>query len=294
MSSRSLLAHPRAAARRSQRGVTLVELLAALVIGLLVIGAAIAAMLLSRNSAAMVTDVARLQQQGSYVLRLIGMQARQAGSLNLTKSFTEDKRAFNADFKGYNKSGFAVHGLEGANGYPDTVSFSTQAVDPDDGAAIPTAKGAEDAETEAGAVVNLEQRDCLANTAHDSRLDSTFFVDVKDKGEPGETRALKCSGLTDSQPIVTNAFFADLQVWYRVKASPTTIRRMDANEVQAANLWNSVSSVEICLDLKGTETTGEQPSRNYVNCNGEDAPHNGVLHMLFRNVFDLRTQQGVS
>jgi len=60
--------------------------------------------------------------------------------------------------------------------------------------------------------------------------------------------------------------------------------------VTAANLWGMVRSVEICLDLKGAEATGDQPAKSYLNCNGEQVPHNGVLHMLFRNVFDLRTQ----
>ncbi len=249
--------------------MTLVELLAALVIGLLVIGAAIASMLLSRNSAAVVTDVAHLQQQGSYALRVFGMQARQAGSLDLAKSSAPGMVSFNTSFTGFD--GAAVQGTEGTKGAPDTVSFSNQ----------PVLAGAE---ADGEAADDKRPRDCLANRVPKEmaglRLDSTFSV---------KEGALMCKGVQDAaQPMVANV--ADFQVWYRVKASPTTIRRMDANEVEAAKLWGMVSSVEICLDLKGSENTGDQPSRNYVNCQGEAVPHKGVVHMLFRNVFDLRTQ----
>ncbi|MEJ8856618.1 PilW family protein [Variovorax robiniae] len=277
MSSRSALMR-RGARRRQARGVTLVELLAALVIGLLVIGAAIAAMLLSRNSAAMVTDVARLHQQGSFAMRVIGMQARRAGSLDLVvPAAAGGMVSFNAEFTGLDGKGASVSGQEGEKGGPDKVSFTNQYIGPVKAAGISTAKAAEI--PDAGVAVDPEQRDCVADSAINSRLQSTFWV---------EKGALKCTGLKSSQPLVADV--ADFQVWYRVKASPTKIRRMNADEVKAANLWRSVSSVEICLDLKGAETTSDQPSKTYVDCNGKEAPHNGVLHMLFRNVFDLRTQ----
>jgi len=241
------------AARRRQHGVTLVELLVGLVIGLLVVTAAITTMLLSRTTAAAVSDMTQLQQQGSFALRMFGTQARQAGSVELTGENDLGAVSFDSTFTGFNGTGVAVSGTEGIGGAPDTVSFSNQ----------PSTALA---------------RDCLGNTAG-ARMDSTFSV-VK-----GNLRCQGASGLP--QPLVENV--ADFQVWYRVKTSPNSIRRMTAEEVDDAKLWNAVRSVEICLDLQGTET-GDHGRSTHVDCDGKVVPRKGLLRVLFRNVFDLRTR----
>jgi type IV pilus assembly protein PilW len=251
--------------RKAQRGVTLVEMLVGLMIGLLVIGAAITTMLLSRSTAAVVSDISQLQQQGSFALRMLGMQARPAGSLELTPTPGVTTApgmtpvAFDSAFTGFNGTGVAVYGTEGASGKPDTVSFSYQAT-------------------------GTLARDCLGDIPSGgagARIDSTFSLD-------GDTNSLRCKGVSgQNQPLAANV--ADLQVWYRVKSSPDTIQRMTATGVAAADLWSAVSSVEICLDLQGVEK-GNPSAPNYIDCNGATVQGKGVLHQVFRNVFDLRTQ----
>ena len=75
---RNHLQHP-----SRQRGVTLIELMVGIAIGLLVVAVAMGAVMVSRGVSGTVSDASGIQQQGSYVLRVIGQQLRQAGSLYL-------------------------------------------------------------------------------------------------------------------------------------------------------------------------------------------------------------------
>ena len=71
------------AARPRQRGLSLVELLVGLFLGLLIIGVAMGALMASRAVSATVSDAGQLQQQASHLFRVMGRQIRQAGSLRL-------------------------------------------------------------------------------------------------------------------------------------------------------------------------------------------------------------------
>lgn len=66
-----------------QQGVSLIELLIGLSIGLLVIGVATGALMASRGISGTVSDATTMQQQAAYAMRVIGQQLRQAGSLYL-------------------------------------------------------------------------------------------------------------------------------------------------------------------------------------------------------------------
>ena len=66
-----------------ENGLTLVELLVGISIGLLVIGVATGALLASRGISGTVSDATNIQQQAAYAMRVIGQQVRQSGSLHL-------------------------------------------------------------------------------------------------------------------------------------------------------------------------------------------------------------------
>ncbi|MGE8317351.1 MAG: PilW family protein [Comamonas sp.] len=68
---------------RRQRGISLIELMVGMAIGLLVVAVAGGALMASRGISGTVSDASALQQQAGYVLRTIGHQLRQAGSLYL-------------------------------------------------------------------------------------------------------------------------------------------------------------------------------------------------------------------
>ena len=66
-----------------QKGVTLIELMVGITLGLLVIATATGALMASRGISSTVSEATTLQQQASYAFRVIGQQIRQAGSMQL-------------------------------------------------------------------------------------------------------------------------------------------------------------------------------------------------------------------
>lgn len=256
---------PRASAR-SERGMSLIELLVGISIGLLVIAAALGTLVLSKGAATSVSEVSQLQQQGSYALRVIGNQFRQAGSVEVLLT-PASLYAFDNQFLGFSGGATAVMGSDGAGTASDEVSVSNQA---------PIATG-----------LTTLQRDCIGTTVNDGvRIDSTFYVDAANN-------QLYCKGKASAaQPIADNV--ADFQVRYRI-SSAAGVRSMTASEVTAASAWPSVSAIEVCIDMQGVDSSSPT-SGNYETCQRDSAgaaisaSRAGRLHLVFRNVFDLRTQ----
>jgi len=226
------LEFPSARGRRAQSGASLIELLVGLTLGLMVVAAAIGTLIVSRTASGTVGDLSQLQQQGSYALRVVGIQIRQAGSVAPIKDSVNSLYSFKDTFIGFGGNSSVVTGADGAGDSADTVSTSNEPLD----------------------------------------------------GNPDE---LKCKSGAKNQALIGNV--ADFQVWYRILSAASTTQRMTAKQVDAAGLWRSVKSIEICLDLQGDEA-GQPNVGSYANCQGVESPRNGRLHLVFRNVFDLRTQ----
>lgn len=242
-----------------QRGVGLVELLVGMTVGLLVIAAAIGALVVFRGTSSSISDISQLQQQGSFALRVIGVQLRQTGSLEPSLDAQTRLFAFGAALPKYGATNAAVNGSDGASSDPDTLSVATMASQ-----GLPT----------------TQRRDCLGRPiAAGVKMQARFRVDGNE---------LKCDAIGASQALIENV--ADFQVLYRI-ATGTGTRIMGATSVQAAGLWGSVTAIEVCLDLKGDEPTPDVGS-TYLNCKGTSTAREGRLHLVFRNLFDLRTQNG--
>lgn len=82
--------------KQRQQGSMLVELMVGIVIGLMVIAAAIGTLMYSRSMAGVVTEKAGLQQQASFVLNIIGQQIRPAGAYELINATATDAFTFDA------------------------------------------------------------------------------------------------------------------------------------------------------------------------------------------------------
>ncbi len=238
-------------AGRGQCGMTLIELLAGLAVGLLVIAAALGTFALSHGISSTIDDITQLQQQGSFALRVIGTQLRSAGSIEPAHDGETGLYAFERG------AGAIIHGADGHGGGADSLSVFMP----------PTHALAE------------QLRDCLGNRLDpDATADATFAVN-----EAGE---LTCTSRRKSAPLIGGV--ADFQISYRLHVDGG-LRIMNAAETDAGDLWPAVQAVEVCLDLQGSvEVPGaEMP---YKDCAGEDRPRRRRTHLVFRNVFDLRTQ----
>lgn len=246
-----------------QNGTTLVELLVGLSIGLLVIGVATGALLASRGISGTVSDATSIQQQAAYAMRVIGMQVRQSGSLylDITNTPEPDTEVFLVKRKEklveFDESG-------------TTFRFSADEMD--------------------------RSRDCLggpAGAAANTSISSKFFL---------ENNELKCIGTggAGKQPIANNV--ADFKIRYLIQknntSGNTSIEYKDSPENN-----DKIQAVEICMVLYGSEVINMPENSNYSGCdldaNGNPAKISiptltgdraNRLHLVFRNVFQLRSQ----
>lgn len=261
--------------RARQHGLSLVELLIGLAVGLLTSMVAIGTLPISRQTTGAINDAAQLQQQAAYVLRIIGQQARQAGSLRLNLAFGKashqpidiaDPVAFDAP-AGMDALVDAVHGETGNAGHGDRLAFAQQNY----------------TEHLAGHRAPQSQlRDCLGQQPSQAVLRSSFMLDA-------QRQELHCAGSDNRrQAMATNV--TDFQVRFleqaRTTAGSPTMQYRTAAEVVA---WPQVHAVEICLEMAGTERLPDTGA-TFLNCNHQRTAHGSRWHLVVRNSYQIRSQ----
>lgn len=264
-----------------QRGLTLVELLVSLTIGLLVTVAAASVYLMARQGFTTNEDQSRTFETGRLVVDQISRNFRMAGApmfdpadLNLN---TGGIRPFPVD---------AIVGVDGGpGGAPDSISIAYTNIDDYDAA---TMMGAD-----------CEGRQIGRNLV----IVNTFFItaprpSLACDGRPPVAPATgaTAAGLADAVAGVASRIadqVVDMQILYGMAtaASPGSASfYVEAPGVVPAGGWNFVRSAEICLDvasLEGRAITGATPG---VNCLGEAFPADGRLHRLYRFTVNRRNE----
>lgn len=253
-----------------QAGLTLIELMIGLAVGLLVVAVATVSLLGSRSVTGAVSDISGIQQQAAYVMRTFGTQLRQAGSLYLDLGL-------DADGEGEITSATAFQ-LRGNN---------EQAINEDEGTGAVTIRftGYEEPTfANAGPI----SRNCLgapgsipAGTT--TSIESIFTLNGTD---------LRCN----DQPIAQNV--AAFQVRYLLQGTDQDDPTMLYTNSAGVADWNRVQGVEVCLVLFGTERIDLPEGASYTGCDGSTAvnittlaaPRTNRMHYVFRNVFQLRSQ----
>jgi len=224
---------------------------------MMVIAAAMSALIASRTLTGTTAEFAQLQQQGSYALRVMGMQFRQAGSMDPLRDQGTGLHAFEGSYPAHARSMALVHGTDGPGRGSDTVSLIAR---------------------QAPALAD-HLRDCLGNTVKaGADMDATFAL--------GPAAELTCTSQRRNAALIGNV--ADFQVGYRVRIAEG-LQLMRADEVDAARQWDAIEAIEICLDLQGSERTPDAAA-SYTDCQGRDQALDQRIHLVFRNVFDLRTR----
>ncbi|WP_240515534.1 PilW family protein [Acidovorax kalamii] len=280
-----------------QRGVTLVELMVGIAIGLLVVAVAVGALMASRGVSGTVSEATSLQQQASYAFRVIGQQIRQAGSLELSLSpsvapVASDANAAMApvafdppDPTGVRPPFSRASSTLVADAVPSfTLGYQNyiETVTPPAPASIP--------------VSSSLLRDCLGQNpalAASGSLGTTPVLSSKFQRNTS-TNELTCVGSGGtSQPIIGNV--TDMQVRYVQQAPNTTnlqylaASAVIANAASAAGTWTNVYAVEVCLELTGTEPA-PTAGATYTNCSGVATTYGDRLKMVFRNIYQIRSQ----
>ena len=292
----------------TQRGVTLVELMVGIAIGLLVVAVATSALMVSRGISGTVSDASGLHQQAAHAMRVIGQQVRQAGSLylnlNPTGAATNDPAApvalevvspgadpsANTSFNPtkdtlatqQTSDGRTILGV-GYRRYPEPLF---------DGTTISLARNCIGEQGGAG--------------TNDKRIESIFMLDndgnLRCGDNPNSKPSLGFTSLPTSpgQPIIRNV--ANFRVRYLVQ-NLATLGAPQINYVEAASFNTSdlarVQGVEICLVLYGDERINLPAGSEYTDCDGSrvdmtaaalPANRRNRMHLMFRNVFQLRSQ----
>lgn len=261
---------------KTQLGLTLMELMIGLAIGLLVVAVATAALMGTRSVTGTVSDISGIQQQAAYVMRTFGTQLRQAGSLYLDLGLDAD----------------GTGDIDSATTFQLRGSTDEQAItENEDGAVTVRFTGYEEPTfADNGPIA----RNCLGAPGNipagtTETIESIFTLN-------GDDYELHCGGNSaTAQPIASKV--AQFQVRYLVqgpeKANPTTLYANAAD----VNNWDQVQGVEVCLVLFGTERIGMPAGSSYTDCTNTEVDMTTLtgdrtsrMHYVFRNVFQLRSQ----
>ncbi|MBU4424056.1 MAG: PilW family protein [Gammaproteobacteria bacterium] len=280
------VAHP-----YNQRGVTLIELMVGISIGLLVVAMAMGALMVSRSVSGTVSDASSIQQQAAYAMRVIGLQLRQAGSLRLNldpgTTTTEATYLVPAAFETVAVAASnPVYSFD-ANKPEQTLSGTTTP----EILTVGYRRYTEPVFT--NATEQSLARNCLGGpqtASGDQRLESIFQLNANE---------LQCNGNgVGAQPIVQNV--ANFQVRYLLQDNTTTPGTPTIKPVDAADVgtnWAQVQAVEVCLVLYGIEPIEMPANSSYTDCNGTAVDMTALtgqrtrrMHIAFRNVFQLRSQ----
>ena len=245
-------------ARLRQAGMTLVELLVALTIGLFIIGAALMVFQSTSGIGQQISELTQIRQEGAHAFRVIGKQVREAGSVEPDYIETNNSYRFEAPTW--------VGGTPVSNWSPpagvDFLSISQQ----------------EQSSTAYKAFV----RNCLGEEVKKppppaaSTDRSDFYLN------DGNLRCVTGSNI-NGQPIISNV--NAFKVRYRVRSSDTTKQFVDT-----PTDWALVDAVEICLDLVGTKST-PTAGANYTDCDGASVSRGNRLHVVQRNLFTVFSAQ---
>lgn len=270
-----------------QRGLSLIELLIGLTIGLLVVVAALGSLSFTQITSTTVGDSARLQQKANTAFRVMGLQLRQTGGIELAQNagtgmVVYDRSNGVTGFNGWNGANpdISITGLDGGTG-PDTLRLSYQD--------------------------NGTSRDCLGNLATTTpliRVDNAFYVNagrLMCQGADGTVQAL-IDGVEDFQVtygqkvVVTPAVPAKLMpAASAASATPATPETSNYRQFTAATASiftptmtpvSMVQTVTVCLQLRGDLATDVRVG-SVQGCSGTVAS-DGFIRRVYRNTYTLR------
>lgn len=246
--------------RAQQRGISLIELMVGITIGMLVVLAATGTIVLNRVAGNTVSDTATVTSQASNTMRQLVFALRQAGAFELQAtqpSATASEQAFNlADPNSPLPA--IISGINGSSTAPDevTVNFTNRA------AAV--------------------TRDCLGNqTANvNDNIPNRFYVNAAN---------LMCQGLAGNPAQSMAQNIEDLQVLYLTE-SGAGWQWLNATQVAAAASWNRVVAAQICLQVRGDINHGSALVGNYTNCANAQTAHDRFYRLVVRQTVQLRNR----
>ena len=277
-----------------QQGVTLLELMIGIAIGLMVVATALGALMISRGLAGTTNEATMLQQQAALISRTISRQLRQAGGLQLDIAYSSTDKASPSIFDNVaiitsNISGSSAQAPVSQTSNNGSISLGTNLLAYTERVFSPGTT----------TLVNEAQfADCLGWSPNtDSLLTSTFSTTITNATTG--MRTLFCAGKGGTpQPIASNLLDFSLSYVYQSNATTSTPQYQILTASQIAAMpasnnrerWSDVIGVNVCMILVGSERI-DTAGATYVGCDGSTAlPMNNKLIQVYRNTFQIRTQ----
>ena len=248
---------PRCRSPKSQAGLTLVEIMVSLTLGLVVLLAVGAVYVGSRQTYRVQEDSARIQESGKYALEVIGRSFRQAGA--------------DAEMN-YNPTALTLECVA-----PVCTAVDNNAVV----AATDTIRNQFYAGREELNAGVWGTRNCLGTVIAVNALVTNIF-------SLNGTNDLVCSTGAGAQPLVSNVM--DLQVVYGIDPSLATTGGQATQYVAAptAAQWPQVVSARVCVQVRSAANGLTATPQRYLNCAGALGTASGAAAFTTAGAGDLR------
>lgn len=283
-----------------QRGMSLIELMVGIAIGLLVVTVAGGALMVSRGVSGTVSDASVLQQQASFAFRVIGQQLRQSGSLYLNTNTSKntdtsiDQYALPVAFETVGKSTNSAYSFTPSK---DSIQGSNTSIS----AAYRRYKELVFKQKDSDLANQSMSRDCQGGPADADTATNNSYMRIQSKFNLNGNK-LECTGsMATSQPSPMLDNVANFRMRY-LQISETSGGDPKTQYVNATSItnWGLVTGVEVCIVLYGNERMSLPEGTTYTDCDGVTSvdmsstslgtDRTQRMHMVFRSIYQLRSQ----
>lgn len=307
--------HKLSARQPRVRGVTLIELLVSLVIGLLLAIAASATYLFSKQSYSAVTENSQMEENGRFALTLLVRYIQSAGNVMLNPQATAAQGALDVKIRGCDL-GF-VNARSGTG--PADIACRTATPAGERRSSSVSTFFETDAPSLTGA--RFEGFNCIGDGAAAKtttgltglitttyQASSHLFISTETvptaNGGTTTMGQLSCApensttgALSLSQPLIPG--IEQLAVTYLLPSVPTVSGEvprlaqspLTAAQVAAANRWGEVVAVDLCVLTRSIQPAGNDTGTQYTDCFGTALVTTGSESFrTFRTTVNLRNR----
>ena len=266
--------------RFDNSGFALIEILVALGIGLVVVGAVLASYLSNAQTGRFQSAVAQMDEDAQIGLRILTRELLMAGYA-MPISMNADTRVFNQSYEGR-----AVFGCDKGFSAAPSANPSTCAIS----GGAPSIEIAYEVDLYNSVVSNGKGTDCAGVAVPASQNGITFNRYGVGSSTEGRSE-LRCSSGSSTIPLVDNV--ERLQFWYGQSdggASPQLIRYTQASDAD----FSRVMSVRVCLLMRSSEAPAKAEDaawQSYLDCDGvRRTAADGRLRRVYFSTIALRSK----
>ncbi|SNS26974.1 PilW family protein [Pseudomonas segetis] len=257
------------AAKNRQSGLSLVELMIGMALGLILLLGVIQVFLSSRQTLAVNDAMSKLQENGRFGLEFISQSARIAG---YTSPGTPLSKPFPIEPRNCALNSGAACSANGGGNVSDTVSFTFEP---------PSIDGA--------------KRDCAGVVIPDNQIIiNTYFIAAPDANNPSPALACRSFNRTTNQPVSPTSRLIDgvenMQVLYGIDAGGDSTSVNQFVSADRVTNWGKVLSVRIALLATSIDTISPRPPvRNFYLLDAPPiAPDDGLARQIFTTTIQLK------